>query len=56
MKKIGIPIGTTHKPSKDGKTLVPDNKRYDLCTQLKKAANPRKKFQGVKPAEREFRG
>lgn len=54
VKRTGIPL-KGFKLGKDGKP-VRDEKKYDLCTQLKRARSPRKKFQAVKPAERDFRG
>ena len=35
VKKVGIEIGKTHTVSKDGKTLVPNVKRFDLIKQMK---------------------
>jgi hypothetical protein len=48
VKKTGIPIGTTHKPSKDGKRLVTNEKRYDASTELKRRAS--KRLKAVKPS------
>ena len=55
VKKVGVPL-PGFKLAKDGKTPVRDEKKYDLITQMKKKASPRKKFVGVKASERDFRG
>lgn len=43
------------KLDKAGKP-VRDDTKLDLITRLKKKAAPRRKFVGVKPSDREFRG
>jgi hypothetical protein len=48
VKLRGIKIGTTHKPSKDGKRLVLNEKRYDVSTELKRKNST--KVRAVKPS------
>ncbi len=54
-KKIGIPIGSTNKISKDGKLLITNEKRYSLIVQLKRVKSARKRFRPVKASERDYR-
>lgn len=55
MKTTGIKI-PGFKLAKDGKTPIRDEKQYDVSTRLKRKRAPRKKYAGVAPAERDFRG
>jgi hypothetical protein len=50
VKKTGIPL-PGFKLAKDGKTPVRDEKKLDLCTQLKRKRSPKKKFTGAKPVD-----
>lgn len=42
--------------SKDGKKAFMKEKRLDVCTEIKRKRSPRKKYEAVKPSERDFRG
>lgn len=54
MKLQGTPV-PGFKIDKDGRTPVVNEKKFDLCTQLKRKRAPRKKFAAVKPTDRDFR-
>lgn len=53
VKKIGIDIGSTHKFSKDGKTLVSNTKRFNLCKQQTIAKS--KRVTVKKPVVQDYR-